>query len=375
MKEIASVTQNRCSHNPSAAPDRGKRRPLPVNRALSLEASLLRCIYCLEEKPEYCYKKKEHVIPRAFGKFEDNLVLKGAVCDHCNQFFGNAIELYLGRDTFESIERLRYGIKPKEALRSRRRIKSKIRNGALKGAIVRERGLGKSGRIDVERVVQVGFYHTQRDEYDYFEPKDILSAKVLTERGYAVKNAQILMIANEGEELDALIDNLTKLGFSLNPKTSLIEEEPPQAIVPIETDLTIDKTIMRGFCKIAFNYLAYVAGTDFVLSPEFNPIRTFIRKGEGQSDRFLGVNLPPILHDDQRLDKFGTKVTQGHLIIVGWRGRNVVSKVSLFNTNTFGILLCKDFKGIWRPIKLGHHFDVEERKVTRLISLSKALMP
>jgi len=335
----------------------------------------LRCIYCIEEKPASSYRGREHVIPRAFGTFENNLVLRGSVCDDCNQFFGNEIELYLGRDSFESIERLRHGIGPKEPLRERKRIKSKIRAGALKGAIVRERGLGKSGRIDVERVVQAGFYHTERGEYDFFEPKDIPSAKILAEKGYTIKNTQILLVAKEGVELEALIDKLNGLGFSLNPKTDLIEEEPPQAIIPIETDLTLDKTIMRGFCKIAFNYFAYVAGADVVLSSEFNPIRRFIRKGEGESDRFLSVNLLPILHDDQRLQKLGAKVTQGHLIIVGWRGSNIVCKVSLFNTHTFGILLCKGFKGLWRPIKSGHHFDVEKREVTRLISVSRALMP
>jgi len=131
---------------------------------------------------------------------------------------------------------------------------------------------------------------------------------------------------------------------------------------------------MRGFCKIAFNYLAYVAGIGFILSPEFNPIRNFIRRGEGESDRFFEVNLPPILREDQQLEKFGAKATEGHLIIVEWHGRDVVSKVSLFNTSTFGILLCKDFQGIWRPIKSGHHFDVEKREVTRLKSFPRDLM-
>lgn len=354
----------------------GQNAGLPVMVMLSFERYLMRCIYCTEEKPASSFKKREHVIPRSFGMFApDNLVLKGSVCDDCNQFFGNEIELFLGRDTFESIERLRHGMKAKEPLRDRRRIKSKIRTGPFKGAIVRERGLGKSGRIDVERSVQAGFYHTQRGEYDFFEPKDIPSAKALAERGYAVKNAKILMIAEDGDELEGLIAKLNGLGFSLNVKTELIEQAPSEGIVPIETNITLDKIIMRGFCKIAFNYLAYVAGGNFVLLPDFNPIRNYIRNNEGESDHFFSVNLPPILHDDQRLEKVDAKVTQGHLIIVGWRGRKVVSKVSLFNTLTFGIRLCPDFKGIWRPIKSGHHFDVERKEVTRLVSLSKALMP
>jgi len=33
-----------------------------------------RCIWCLETKPESAFNR-EHVIPEAFGKFENNLVL------------------------------------------------------------------------------------------------------------------------------------------------------------------------------------------------------------------------------------------------------------------------------------------------------------
>jgi hypothetical protein len=338
---------------------------------------MTRCIYCTEEKPASSFRKREHVIPQAFGRFApDNLILKGYVCDDCNQFFGNEIELYLGRDTFESIERLRHGMKPKEPLRNRRRLKSKVMEGHFKGAIVRENGLGKSGQIDVEIVVQAGFYHTQRGAYDFFEPKDIPSAKALAQDGYAIKNAKILLIAKDGEELENLTSKLNELGFALDSdKTELIEPMPPEGIVPIETNLTLDKTIMRGFCKIAFNYLAYIAGSNFVLSPDFNPIRRYIRNNEGESKQLFGVNLPPIIYDDQQLDKIGAKVTEGHLIIVGWNGSKVVSKVSLFNTLTFGILLCQNFKGIWRPIKSGHHFDIERKEVTHLASVSMALMP
>lgn len=132
---------------------------------------------------------------------------------------------------------------------------------------------------------------------------------------------------------------------------------------------------MRGFCKIALNYLTFVAGKDFVLSPNFDRIRRFIRYNKGDSNNFFAVNLPPILQDDQRLEKFGAKVTEGHLIIVGWLDKRMVSKVSLFNVQTFGINLCQDFKGVWRPIKSGHHFDVETKQVTKLISVSKALIP
>ena len=335
----------------------------------------MQCIYCNEDKSKSFYEKREHVIPQAFGRFTNNPILKKCVCDECNQFFGDKIELFLGRDTFESIERLRHGMNPKEPLRNRRRIKSKIRSGPWKGVIVKDMYLAETGCIAIEKAIQAGFYHSERGEYDFFELNYIPTGKELNERGYAIKNAQIWLIAEDGEEIDKLISKLNKQGINVKSKTDLIKQEPPRSIVPVETEITIDRTIMRGFCKIAFNYLAFVAGSDFVLLPYFDDVRRFIRFGEGDSNRFFGVNLPPILYDDQQLDKIGAKVTEGHLIIVGWSGLRLVSKLSLFNTQTFGINLCKDFKGIWRPIKSGHHFDLETKEVTRLVSIPKHLIP
>ena len=85
------------------------------------------CIYCLEDKPQSNFQKREHVIPQCFGKFTpDNLILYNDVCDECNQYFSENLELFLGRDTLEGIERFRHGIKSKSHINNRKRIKSKI---------------------------------------------------------------------------------------------------------------------------------------------------------------------------------------------------------------------------------------------------------
>jgi hypothetical protein len=142
----------------------------------------------------------------------------------------------------------------------------------------------------------------------------------------------------------------------------------------VETELTIDAIIFRGVAKIAFNYLCYVVGKKFLLFNDFDEIRRFVRHGEGKADRFVEVNVPPILYDDQQLEKFGIKITEGHLIIVGWKGMDLFSKVSLFNTTTFLVKLCHSFRGIWRPIKSGHHFDIVSKQVGKLGSISKRIM-
>lgn len=334
----------------------------------------MKCIYCLRNKDLKCFQKREHVIPQCFGKFRSNLVLKEHVCDECNQFFGDNIELFWGRDSFESIERLRHGIKPKEKIKRKIRTKSKVLKGKFKGAIVYEIELGQSGNILVEKPVQAGFYNKKTDRYDYFEHGKIPTGKELSTKGYEVKNTTVILIA-EKTELESLINELREKGINVKSESEFMKGPDQGEIVRVETEITLDRVIMRGICKIAFNYLSFGAGKDFVLSENFNNIRNFIRYDEGNSLDFVTVNEPPILRDDQKFEKFGIKVTEGHLIILGYKNDGIFSKLSLFNTLTYGIFLCKKFEGIYIPIKSGHHFGVKEKEVSQLFSVNKILLP
>jgi len=64
------------------------------------------CIYCRSSGELF---PKEHVVPKAFGRFRDNLTLD-CVCGACNTFFNRELELFLTRDSVEAILRVRYGV-------------------------------------------------------------------------------------------------------------------------------------------------------------------------------------------------------------------------------------------------------------------------
>jgi hypothetical protein len=68
------------------------------------------CIYCMVEKAADALNR-DHVIPQAFGMFDDNFVLTHAVCAECNKAFGDTVELKLARDSIEGHDRTRLGIK------------------------------------------------------------------------------------------------------------------------------------------------------------------------------------------------------------------------------------------------------------------------
>ena len=72
-----------------------------------MNSKTYKCIYCLEKKSHRNFTKREHVIPESFGGFINNFTLINIVCDECNLFFGQKLELHLARDTFEG-STLRY---------------------------------------------------------------------------------------------------------------------------------------------------------------------------------------------------------------------------------------------------------------------------
>jgi hypothetical protein len=104
----------------------------------------MKCIYCLENKPEDSFTKAEHVIPQSFGLFQDNFTLNQqhnkTVCNDCNQYFGDNLEIALARDTVEGLSRYEHGIRsPKDfkSLGKKTRLQhKKVAQGILKGVIV-----------------------------------------------------------------------------------------------------------------------------------------------------------------------------------------------------------------------------------------------
>jgi hypothetical protein len=203
---------------------------------------------------------------------------------------------------------------------------------------------------------------------------EIPTKESLLENGFDIKNEMIWVIGDE-IEYEKMISELKDKGIGLRDDIKISKDEEPDSTVIVETSITVDRTIMRGLCKIGFNYLASQVGGVFILSENFNPIRNFIRFNEGvNSNSFILFNQPPILHEDRMLAKFRTKVTRGHLIVLTWSNDKLMSKISLFNEHTYAVCLCSSYKGIWVPIKAGHHFDLGNNQISELISVSKLVI-
>jgi hypothetical protein len=326
---------------------------------------MMQCIYCLAENPQDHYKKSDHIIPQSFGRFINNFTLKNLVCDSCNQYFGDNIELALARDTIEGASRFEHGVKKPEEFKSagkQSRLTIKLAEGEFKGAYVYRYYCETQEKVVIAPVPQFGFLKTGSNQYEYFLFSEVPDKRYLEENGFNLDAPRAIITC--GIEVDAARVVLSQRGMSFNPggEVGTSESLPEDLLCKVEA--LVDSIVLRAVAKIAFNYLAYREGRDFLLHEAFNPIRAFIRKGEGTTPPLIQAMERPVLAGEpiegQRL--------LGHLITVDWAVDNVsiIAQVSLFNWMTYSVSLARDFPGERRDIQHGHLFNIPTRTILPL---------
>jgi hypothetical protein len=81
-----------------------------------------------------------------------------------------------------------------------------------------------------------------------------------------------------------------------------------------------------------------------------------------------------ILFDDARL----RRQTNGHLITFDWHigQMGFVAQISLFNTVTYQVRICPEYRGLWHTdFCRGHHFNVDERTIEQVNAFVSAKQP
>ena len=154
---------------------------------------IIRCIYCLEEKSAESFSKSEHVVPQSFGRFKHNLTLRNVICDDCNQYFGDNLEVELGRDTFEGEARFHHGVKDSHEYKSvgeRSRLIRRFVEGPFKGAYFYVGHSNKVGKIVALPCPQIGFLKKD-GHYEYFL-LDNIPAKEFLEKEFPLRLPQAL---------------------------------------------------------------------------------------------------------------------------------------------------------------------------------------
>jgi hypothetical protein len=333
---------------------------------------LSKCIYCLREGVEFT---REHVILVAFGTFQPiSFVLHNAVCTECNGDLGRSIDLVLSRDSMEALLRLKYGVKPATEAGDLpyRKVRMKIgQPGSWYGAIVEFQPDATGKAIEPAPVPQAAFCWKGSPEWDFVEEEKFDPASLGLYVG-AIRGAlEIRAIGPTTGDHERIVQKLRAAGINFRQQGLQMEPVTVDGTVLVEIQAAIDQMIFRAIAKIAFGYVAHEHGTDFVLQPDFDDIRNYIRYGTAprwsEKMRVVTPVRQPILYDD--LPQM--RQTNGHLVTFDWSlgQMGFESQVSLFNTVTYRVRICPNYNGLWHPdMRRGHHFDVEARTVQPLFS-------
>lgn len=331
-------------------------------RKLADDLQTFKCIYCLRELDQRSFTGAEHVLPQSFGTFEQNFTLHEKVCDDCNHYFGNNLEIYLARDTYEGQLRFTHGVKDagdfKELARSSR-VAIKCAVGEYAGRYVSRRYSADKDTIEVTPLPQVGFLLAE-GRCEYFLLDNIPSLTALQEKGFRGDHPRSIHAL--GVDPDVLGRLLADRGIPFRVTNVDSPTNSPDSIL-CEFEGTVDHVIRRAIAKISFNYLAYWQGAEFMHRPEFDMARGYIRYGTLPDYPMMSIDEVAILQDEP-LE--GLRVL-GHIVTTDWTAaHSALAQVSLFNWLTYRISLSKEFDGPTPEIGRGHIFDPVNRKIHEL---------
>lgn len=326
-----------------------------------------RCIYCKRSNVRF---NREHLIPEAFGTYGPGTpLLKQLVCAVCNSNLGKMLDQVLARDSFEGL--IRSQVLPtkkgsRDRFHSRRvelRYPDKEEFGELRGARVRMDWADRQFVLLDQLVVR-----TVTNELRSYTVQELVSDPDISFAGLPPNSVSVLGL--DTAEVDNLVELACARGAQFKNLPRMISA-PASACEPkvlLETLGVINDAVWRSIAKVAFNYLAWVQGPEYVLADRFDRIRSFILEGN-QQQALVRLVQQPILADESRR----WKGFRGHLVFFETSGRSLVAKVSLFNSITYQVLLSHDL-GIYYSLSAGHAFDPIRREVYKLTSIPKRIL-
>lgn len=303
-------------------------------------------------------------MPQSFGVFRDNFTLNKVVCDDCNQYFGDKLEIDLARDTFEGLQRFNFDVKKAAEYKTfgkGSRMVIRVTDPPFKGVFAYREYSPENDRIELRPIAQVGFKRKDLLDYEYFLINNIPDRKYLEKNNFDLKHSKAIRAF--GIEENLLKQELAKRNITFKTGGEIIPPDNSDGLL-CEIEGEIDKTIYRAVAKIGFNYLAKWQGEAFLNLSSFDFARKFIRYGETAPYPLVRVTENPILADEP----VEGQRRVGHLVTVNWAADNlsIVSQVSLFNWVTYCVSLAREFTAEHKEIRKGHFFNTNSHEILDL---------
>jgi hypothetical protein len=329
---------------------------------------MLKCIYCLKEAEKSSFLKSEHVLPQSFGKFKNNFTLIGKVCDECNSYFGENIELPLARATLEGISRVDYGVQAHQDYRNlgkNSRLTIKMAEGPFKGAYAYREYSKKDGAVMPKPIPQVGFLVRHTGDYTFFPLESIPNLAALDQQAFDINRPDGIMMIPEFEEITKKA--LSERGYNIIPGHGESRTPEGKGDLLFEIEWFIDTNIQRAIAKIGLNYWTYWDKADLIFDSSFDVAREYIRYGRSPPYPVVDLSDPnrPLLADEP---VEGLR-NVGHMITAGWNidFTCLLAQVTLFNRVTYPISLAAPYAGPREGIiSRGHFFNTNTHEIVDL---------
>jgi hypothetical protein len=225
--------------------------------------------------------------------------------------------------------------------------------------------MGNRRKKTVEAVLipQAGARRNSTDEWEWHTPKEITPEFA---RKYPKgSSSEIQVVGSSLKEQKGLIRILKKNGVDFHPKRQMTPPFGSDGKVGTNLVALFSEQIQRCIAKIGLTYLAKVKGAEFVLRPDFDDIRAYVRYGTKPRVKVVRPLKGSFLLEERH----GQVVTRGHFLRVDWSvdRQSIVAQVALFNTMKYTVVLCNRYSGVWtQDLAQGHHFDLDNHRIEPL---------
>lgn len=305
-----------------------------------------KCIYC-NKISKYNWKP-EHVIPRAFGAFENAPTLLKTVCNDCNDFLGKLDEL-LARNSIEGCLRHIKGVHGRKKHNAKDFLEKKTQ-GKEPPEI---EGILYSNNQYIEPFIKV--YNNEpfikncivlkksSDIHKLCIPSDLNEQEIfdLISRHCSPQEKLVRIFAENNEKYD-LIKNACEKYFDIkqwsDPKDIFLEGS--QA-VPITIKGRFDSDIAKSIIKIALNYFIWVQNEEIeIYRNDLKNITNYIR-GEDSTIKHIKYENRPILCGYYETKKFSA-VPDCYKISCETINGNIMIKIQLLSGVTYQVKILEN---------------------------------
>lgn len=327
------------------------------------------CPYCQESPPVAKYERREHVIPQAFGRFEQNLIAWN-VCDACNEYFDRELDRVLARGTYEGFLRFRHGNKPAREYRHAgrdTRLWFKACSGPWTGMHLRHRLSTQGDALMLEPAKQIGFSATKSDKPTYY----LVEETPLKERCREIFGDEVFFSAVGFTSEEEVRTVLRSLGFGemgeLQTEHGIVSEN---TMIRVEQVAKADRRVFRAIAKIAMNYLD-ARFPQLSRMEIFYDICHFVRRDRVPSFSPVRASFGPIIGNEPAGHRF-----LGHVVTLRYDPRRdeIMAIVSLYNQIRYDVLLSPTgFITVVDPefMTAGNFFDTKNGVVCDLTHASQ----